>query len=102
MKKLFTGIAAAALTLSLCATPALAACHGHGHGCSGAYKSSNCNYYKTSCQHVDKNKDGICDYCGSNSCGKGYGYVDANGDGICDYYTTGASKGCKGHGRRGC
>lgn len=72
MKKVLTGIAATALTLSLCATPALAACHGHGHSCNGTYK----NYYKTSCQFVDKNHDGICDYCAkgaSNRCHKGHG-----------------------------
>lgn len=84
MKKLLTGIAAAALTLSLCATPALAACHGHGHNCNNTYKNSNCTYYKTSCRFVDKNHDDICDNCNSSVCKKGYG------------------KGYKGHGRHGC
>lgn len=78
MKKLLTGIAATALTLSLCATPALAACH--GHNCNNTYKNSNCTYHKTSCRFVDKNNDGICDNCNSSVCKKAY----------------------KGHGRHGC
>jgi len=105
MKKLITGIAAMALTLSLCSTSALAA--GHGRHCIDANKDGICDYYHTSCQYVDKDNDGICDTCGKNVCGNGY--VDADGDGICDHYTTGTSKknvkvqrGCHGGSGKNC
>lgn len=68
MKKLVTGIAAAALVLSM------------GGMTSNAAQANNAHYY------VDDNKDGICDTCGI-SCA----FVDGNGDGICDNYSSHSS-----------
>lgn len=130
MKKVLTGIAATALTVSLCAATAFAAgpwCGHHaawgGYG-SCAYVDANwdgicdsCGAYRqyhhmagTGCAYVDANGDSICDSCGAYhqyhmagaGCG-GYYFVDADGDGICDNYGTGLGlgRGCgHGHGSR--
>ena len=103
MKKVLTGIAATALTVSLCAATAFAAGPWCGHHAAwGGYGS---------CAYVDANWDGICDSCGAyrqyhhmagTGCG-GYYFVDADGDGICDNYGTGLGlgRGCgHGHGSR--
>ena len=103
MKKVLTGIAATALTVSLCAATAFAAgpwCGHHGGGYGGcAYVDANwdgicdsCGAYRqyhmagTGCAYVDANWDGICDNCGTYHWGRGCGghFVDADGDGVCD------------------
>lgn len=91
MRKLFSGLLAAALVLSLGTTSAFA-CH-HG-GCV--------NYVEAGCgvNYVDADGDGICDNCGGTGCG--VNYVDADGDGVCDNYASGWGRGCgrgRGHGR---
>ena len=75
MKKLFAGVLAAALALSVLTASAFAA--------PGA------NY-------VDADGDGVCDYFGQG----GRYYVDADGDGVCDNYNGGA-RGGAGRGRGG-
>lgn len=76
MRKIFTGILAAILTLSVVTANAFAACPGTG-----------CNY-------ADTDGDGICDYVG-HICS----YLDANGDGICDYCNLNENECGRGNGR---
>ena len=79
MKRILTGIVAAALVLCLGVTGALAAGRGQGRN------------------FTDANGDEICDlYTGGGRC-----FVDADGDGVCDNYTGvghgwGAGHGCRG------
>jgi len=81
MRKVLSGILAAVIVLSVCATTALAAGPGRGR------------YF------VDADGDGICDNCGVyHRCGmaatsRGRNFVDADGDGVCDYYVTGQGRG---------
>lgn len=81
MKKVFAGILAMAIVLSVCATAALAAGHGRCfadadgacvRGCYGAHHR-----------------------CVTDGTGCGRNYVDANGDSVCDHDASG-------HGRGGC
>lgn len=123
MRKLFTGIAAMGMVLSMGVTTALAAGHGCGRNFVDADNNGVCDHYSTSCQFADADGDGICDNCGLERCGMGYvdadgdgicdscglegcgmGYTDADGDGICDHYAEGRGRG-NGQGRgngRGC
>ena len=116
MKKLWMGLAAAALVMSLCVTGALAAgrhglryanadgvCGSWGAGCGFNFTDADgdgiCNYRNTSCGgFVDTDGDGFCDNCGTHC---GVNYVDVNGDGICDLYNVGQSGGHGGHHGRG-
>ena len=98
MKKLWTGICAAAVVLSIGTTGAFAAGMGRGaHHANSNSVTSNLTYRtqttSTCAQFVDSNSDGICD-----TCGKGYGFVDANGDGICDNLGTHCQNGTCGNG----
>ena len=79
MKKVFLGVFAAVIVLSVNTTSVFASHHRHsvtGNGCGGYY--------------VDMNGDGICDGCGTSHrygtgvYGCGVNYADVNGDGICD------------------
>jgi len=90
MRKVFSGILATVMVLSVCAATALAA--GPGRGC----------YF------ADTDGDGICDNCGAyHPCGiagtgRGGNFVDADGDGSCDHYVTGQSRGNgRGNGTQG-
>lgn len=70
-KKTVAGILAAAVVLAIGATSVLA-----------AEPNQRKNY-------VDVNRDGVCDYYGSDKEGtetKGSAYVDANRDGVCDHF----------------
>lgn len=114
-KKLWTGILAAALAVSIGSTTTLAATPQYP-GCRGRYNTDG-----TCVSFVDENGDGICDNFVSGACGGGYGCgagrqgglnrgsglrnarclwhaaadgswvhcVDANGNGVCD--TCGAA-----------
>ena len=95
MKRLLTGMLAAALVLSLGVTSAFAAGRGGHHG--GGYNFVDgdgdgvCdNYGQATCRHTDADGDGVCDLCGiapgSGICGCGGNYADADGDGVCDNY----------------
>ena len=79
MKKIWMGLAAAALVASLCVTGALAAGH-RGQGLR------------------DADGDGVCDNHGTRCAG----FTDANGGGVCDNYGTGLGSHRGGHGRGGC
>lgn len=98
MKKLFAGLAAAALVMSMGAVTAFASDDGAGPYYQDANGDGICDRRAGVCRFVDEDGDGFCDYCGF--CGQGAGYRDADGDGICDFYGTGARAG-RGYGRRG-
>lgn len=92
MKKLWIGLSAAALAVSLCVTGALAAGH-HGRGLRQATADAPvCGVCFT-----DADGDGICDNFGT-VCGRYF--TDADGDGICDNFGTGLGirRGCGQHG----
>lgn len=116
MKKLWMGLAAAALVMSLCVTGALAAgrhglryanadgvCGSWGAGCginfTDADGDSLCDYRSTSCGgFADTDGDGICDNRGTHC---GVCFTDADGDGICDNFGTGLGSRSGGHHGRG-
>lgn len=77
MKKVRTGILAAALLLTIGVTGAFAA--GPGRGRHAGWNSS-CPAAGASCRY-DTDGDGLCDNCGA-----GANYVDADGDGVCDHF----------------
>ena len=77
MKKVRTGILAAALLLTIGVTGAFAA--GPGWGRHAGWNSS-CPAAGASCRY-DADVDGLCD-----ACGVGANYVDADGDGVCDHF----------------
>lgn len=92
MKKVFLGILAAAVILSMCATAAFAAGPGSGR------------YF------TDADGDGVCDNCGicrrssmdGTVCGRNF--TDEDGDGVCDNYVPGQGQsgyGCGSQGRHG-
>nr|WP_297173322.1 hypothetical protein [uncultured Agathobaculum sp.] len=117
MKKVQTGIVAAALLAAIGVTSAFAAGPGWGWragrdavrpACTGAF-----------CRYADADGDGVCDVCGAVGvsgwgrydesvggngvrlgCGTaGRYYTDENGDGVCDRYADGAYLG---YGRGAC
>ena len=93
MKKLLTGVLAAALVLAAGTSTVFAVGHhgGHHHGL-GAGTAAACAGWS------DADGDGICDGCG---CGRHY--VDADGDGVCDNWSEGGrGTGCGRGVRRGC
>ena len=89
MKKIWMGLTAVVLVMTLGVTGALAAGH---HGRSTRYVSTSTSsvYYHHGTGFVDADGDGICDYHGANC---GTGFVDANGDGVCDYHGTNCGTG---------
>lgn len=97
-KKLFAGLAAAALFVSVGATTAFASDGWTGPYYQDADGDGICDRRAGVCRFVDEDCDGVCDLCGF--VGQGAGYQDADGDGVCDYYGMGARAG-RGYGRRG-
>ena len=89
MKKLWIGLSAAVLVVSLCVTGALAAGR-HSRWNTGAGGVSGCS-------DTDADGDGVCDNSGT---GCGRYYTDADGDGVCDNFGTGLDirRGCGQHG----
>ena len=83
MKKVRTGILAAALLLSIGVTGALAAGPGWGRH---AGQNGSCPAAGAACRYIDADGDGVCDNCGVDTCGSGANYVDADGDGVCDHF----------------
>lgn len=81
MKKIWMGLAAVVLVMTLGVTGALAAGR-QGQGL----------------RYTDTDGDGVCDYYGTNC---GAGFVDADGNGVCDHYGTGVG-GHHGGGHGGC
>lgn len=79
MNKIWKGMIAGALVLTIGATTAFAAGGWH-HAASRSW--SGCQ--GSDCQYVDADGDGICDNRGT-----GCRYTDADGDGVCDYYGAG-------------
>ena len=100
MKKLFAGLAAAALFVSVGATTVFASDGGAGPYYQDANGDGICDRRAGVCSFVDEDCDGACDSCGFGGRGAGCRYQDADGDGGCDYYGTGARAG-RGCGRRG-
>lgn len=89
MKKIWMGLAAVVLVMTLGVTGALAAGrHGQGLRYTDTDGDGVCDYYGTNCGagFADSDGDGVCDYYGT---GCGTGFVDADGDGVCDYHGTG-------------
>lgn len=86
MKKVFSGIIATVMVLSVCAMTAFAAGPGSGR------------YF------VDADGDGVCDNYVAGQCGRGRYFVDEDGDGVCDNYVAGQGQGggCGFRGGRGC
>lgn len=97
MKKLFTGICAAALIFSLSVSSAFAAGPRCGRNNACKTPASITQACKAECNYVDDDNDGICDnrQSGSNTCSGRYNFVDEDGDGICDNQGT---SGCTGNG----
>ena len=86
MKKIWMGLAAVVLVMTLGVTGALAAGrHGQGLRYTDANRDGICDYYGTGCGtgFVDADGDGVCDYRAGSA------YSDRNGDGVCDHYTEG-------------
>ena len=81
MKKIWMGLAAVVLVMTLGVTGALAAGR-QGQGL----------------RYTDTDGDGVCDYYGTNC---GAGFADADGNGVCDHYGTGVG-GHHGGGHGGC
>ena len=81
MKKIWMGLAAVVLVMTLGVTGALAAGR-QGQGL----------------RYTDTDGDGVCDYYGTNC---GAGFADSDGDGVCDHYGTGVG-GHHGGGHGGC
>lgn len=79
MKKVRTGILAAALLLSIGVTGAFAAGHGWERH---ANWNGSCPAAGASCRY-DTDGDGIYDNCSA-----GANYVDADGDGVCDHFDS--------------
>lgn len=95
MKKIWMGLAAAALVASLCVTGALAAGH-RGQGLRYTDGSGSCGNYCVN--FADADGDGVCDNHGTRCAG----FTDANGGGVCDNYGTRLGSHRGGHGRGGC
>lgn len=91
MKKVRTGILAAALLLTIGVTGAFAA--GPGWGRHADWNSS-CPAADASCRY-DADGDGLCDNCGA-----GANYVDADGDGVCDHWGRQPLRSRPRHGQR--
>ena len=93
MKKWMIAVCALVLTVTMIATPAIAAranaCRGNA-GCANKAEEKNC-----SGNYVDADEDGICDNKDSN-------FVDADADGVCDNRRE-KQAGCQGNrcGRNG-
>ena len=85
MKKLI----AILLAVFVLSTAALAV----GHGCGGRSGIRACDGTGIHAHNADR--DGVCDYCGTGTCGMGRAYVDADGDGVCDHYGTGRCGGAR-------
>lgn len=83
MKKLFAGLAAAALFVSVGATTAFASDGWTGRYYQDADGDGICDHRASACRCLDEDGDGVCDLCGLT--GWGAGCVDADGDGVCDY-----------------
>lgn len=104
MRKVYLGLLAALITLSVGANTAFAA--GCRSGChfTDADGDGICDNAAV-CVYSDADGDGICDICGINhgNCpeGRGTAFVDADGDGVCDNYVSGQGQGAGcGHGLR--
>lgn len=87
MKKFMMGAAAFALALAIGGSVFA----GGSVTAEAAVKKSSkkytvhCNYSTgEACRFVDKDKDGICDYCDGEKNGN---FVDKNNDGICDNHS---------------
>ena len=98
MKKVRTGILAAALLLSIGVTGAFAADPGWGRHTGW---NSICPAAGSSCRY-DADGDGFGDNCRAGACGTGVNYVDADGNGVCDHFEGshcgcgyGLNKGCR-------
>ena len=119
MKKIITGMAAAALVVTIGATTAFAATH-NSNAAQNRFKAGN-NYSSSQREnYTDSDNNGICD----NRNGNGYGncdengncgnYVDEDNDGVCDNrgnndkpvrshcYKSDGSRHCGNNVRRGC
>lgn len=70
MKKIFTGICAAALIFSLSVSSAFAAGPRCGRNSSCKTPASITQACKAECNFIDDNKDGICDNQGLSGCTK--------------------------------
>ena len=96
MKKVFSGVLAAAIVLSMCLATGFAAGPGCGRHFADADGDGVCDNAGSQCAYTDADGDGICDVCGAAHAQPGGNFVDADGDGICDNYRSG--RGC-GYGR---
>lgn len=121
MKKLFAGVLAAALALSVLTASAFAAPGANYVDADGDGVCDNCLAGKclrkdcrrhcgggarqcagAGCRFVDEDGDGICDLlaAGGGGCGS-QRYVDNNGDGVCDNFAVRPQDGIgcqRGHG----
>ncbi|MGM9548416.1 MAG: hypothetical protein ACI3V5_01015 [Faecousia sp.] len=87
MKRIMTGILAAALVFWAGTTQAFASGRGHGHHTAAVKQSCVCDFAHVTCSFADQDGDGVCDVCAKNAdeCGCGRSCADADQDGICDY-----------------
>lgn len=99
MKKVWVGILAAAMAVSVGTTSALAAGPGAGRHFVDADGDGVCDNFGAGCSYVDADGDGICDSCGAYHRNppagnrRGGNFVDNDGDGICDNYPAGRGRG---------
>lgn len=109
-KKIFTGVAAAALVLTLGAVSFSAAETVKGRFFTDLDGDGVCDFSGRGCAFADEDGDGICDFYNGqigSGANQGQNFADDNNDGICDNYSQnrcgGFGRGCGngGYGRRG-
>lgn len=109
-KRIFTGVAAAALVLTLGAVSFSAAETVKGRFFTDPDGDGICDFSGRGCTFADEDGDGICDFYNEqigSGANQGQNFADDNNDGICDNYSQnrcgGFGRGCGngGYGRRG-
>lgn len=109
-KKIFTGVAAAALVLTLGAVSFSAAETVKGRFFTDLDGDGICDFSGRGCAFADEDNDGICDFYNEqigSGANQGQNFADDNNDDICDNYSQnrcgGFGRGCGngGYGRRG-
>ena len=100
MKKVFSGILAAAIVLSMSLAAGFAAGPGYGRHFADADGDGVCDNAGSQCAYTDADGDGFCDICGAAHTQPGGNFTDADGDGVCDNYQSGQGRSC-GYGRGG-
>ena len=97
MKKLFAGVLAAAVVLSIGAIGISAAVRGEGCHYGNCSRDRVCDYTDGAC--YNNKEDCVNSVCtGNGTCIHNGNYVDADGSGICDHYEEREAAGTCGQG----